>query len=475
MINMSALRGSLSMREHRPGAAQKLREGWRFSRVPVPGDSTTLIQAMAIARHKTRQRELREARTLLRRVQRGEPRAFALLYAAYEGRLYRFCHRLTGDAETASALVQQTFARALADVPDAELETLDVSAYLYATARALAYERNGEPSGPASAGEHEVAAANQRLSPQERAVLALRDLEGRPDAEIASVLGSEESAVPGLLGSARLRLHRELGLPGAVAACAGRLPELSAHTDGTLPAERRAELEQHVARCAHCRAALFAMREATMRYRAVPVPEAPGELGERITAALGAVGLPARSSAAAEPVATGGRQTAVAVAMAGLAVVGVGVTIAAAHEDHDSGKPARAPLLPEPQPSAPAAGSSLMSAAIALAASRPHRPPPALHHVRAGALHAQPAPKPPSAAERLGLGKSFAPESPPAAPAPAPATPTPTSPAKPRSRRDIPVEVLPPTLPSSAQAAANEPPAPPPAPEPPPPTQTTST
>ena len=42
--------------------------------------------AMAIARHKTRQRELREARALVRRVQRGEPRAFALLYATYEGR-----------------------------------------------------------------------------------------------------------------------------------------------------------------------------------------------------------------------------------------------------------------------------------------------------------------------------------------------------------------------------------------------------
>ena len=44
---------------------------------------------MAIARHKTRQRELREARALLRRVQRGDRRAFELLYAAYEGRLYR--------------------------------------------------------------------------------------------------------------------------------------------------------------------------------------------------------------------------------------------------------------------------------------------------------------------------------------------------------------------------------------------------
>ena len=138
---------------------------------------------MAIARHKTRRRELREARALVRRVQRGEPRAFALLYAAYEGRVYRLCHRLTGDEETAAALVELTFARALADLPADELESVDVPARLLATARVLAYERHGAWGGGAEEGE--VAAAHQRLSPQERAALALRDLEGRPDAEIA--------------------------------------------------------------------------------------------------------------------------------------------------------------------------------------------------------------------------------------------------------------------------------------------------
>src|SRR6476620_11946135 len=103
---------------------------------------------MAIARQKTRQRELREARALFRRVQRGDRRAFELLYAAYEGRVYRFCHRLTGDDRTAAALVELTFARALADVPEDGLETLDVPAAVR--------------SSPGQ-WESEVAAANQRL------------------------------------------------------------------------------------------------------------------------------------------------------------------------------------------------------------------------------------------------------------------------------------------------------------------------
>ena len=326
---------------------------------------------MAIARHKTRERELREARALLRRVQRGEPRAFALLYAAYEGRLYRFCHRLTGDAETASALVQLTFARALADVPDADLETLDVPAYLLSTARAVASERGGEPPSPGRSGEDDVAAASRRLAPQERAILALRDLEGRPDAEIARVLGSDEPAVPGLVGAARLRLHAELRLPGAPAPCPGRLPMLSAHSDGTLAAEPRADLERHVAGCARCRATLFALREAAMRYRAMPVPEAPGDFGSRTAAALGAVGLPSRSSGAAEPGATGGRQTAVAVAMGALAIVGVGVTIAASKDDH-GGKATSAPAPAPPTPEA-----QFGRAGSGLAGFHRHRPGPA--------------------------------------------------------------------------------------------------
>jgi DNA-directed RNA polymerase specialized sigma24 family protein len=437
---------------------------------------------MEIARHKTRQRELREARALLRRVQRGDRRAFELLYSAYEGRVYRFCHRLTGNDQTAAALVSLTFARALADLPEAGLDTLDVPAYLLATARSLASERNGDPSAAHGQWAGEVAAANQRLSPQERAVLALRDLEGRPDDEIAQALGVDEQAVPGLVGTARLRLHTELRLPQIGAPCAGRLPALSAYADDTLPAEGRDELARHVTGCANCRAALFALREAVLRYRTLPVPEPPGDLGSRITTALGAIGLPARS-AAAEPVAGGGRQTAVAVAMGALALVGVGVTIAAARDDHGEAKPAPAPVSPQPQaqPSAPAPGLAVAIGAVSVPVRASHRPPPTLHHHRAGTRRRAHAPAHrarPSVAQQLGLGKSFAPEGPPIVTVPpasaSPPTPPLTSP-KPRPQRKIPVEIAPPVAPSNAQAASDAPPEPPPAPEPPPPAQTTST
>ena len=437
---------------------------------------------MAIARQKTRQRELREARALFRRVQRGDRRAFELLYAAYEGRVYRFCHRLTGDERTAATLVELTFSRALADLPEDGLETLDVPAYLLATARSLADERGGEPLAAPEEWEGEVAAANQRLSPQERAVLVLRDLEGRPDDEIASALGLQEQAVPGLVGTARLRLHAELRLPQIGAPCPGRLPALSAYADDTLTADERDELAGHVTGCANCRAALFALREAALRYRTLPVPEPPGDIGSRIATALGAVGLVARGAAASEPVAGGGRQTAVAVAMGALALVGVGVTIAAAHDDGGAGKPNPAPASPQPQaqPSAPVPDSALTLGAVSVPVNRPRRPPPVLHHQRAGTrrhAHAPAHRARPSAAHQLGLGKSFAPEgppivaSPPASVSPAPPKPKPTPPV-----HDIPVDVLPPNPPpTAAQAASQASPAPPPPPGAPPPGQTSST
>ncbi len=272
---------------------------------------------MAIAKHKSRRSELREGRELARRVQRGDRWAFQVLYASYEGALFRFGHRLTGSSEAAAALVDATFARALATLPEDGLDSVDVGAHLFATARSLSYGRNGDGNGSAHAnggngnghangtaryavaGEHarEVVAANARLAPRQRMTLALRDLEGRPDEEIALALGAESPSVPALVARARLRLREELALPAATAGCATHLADLSAYTDRTLPADRRAGLEAHLEGCADCRAALFALREAAERYRAVPVPVPPGELSARMAAALDAAGLLERRAA----------------------------------------------------------------------------------------------------------------------------------------------------------------------------------
>ena len=109
---------------------------------------------MAIAQHKTRRRELRDGRALARRVQRGDRQAFELLYTSYEGRLYRFCHRLTGSDAAAASLVEATFVRGVETLPESGLDALDMPAHLSATARVArlraAYERRNAVARPDS-------------------------------------------------------------------------------------------------------------------------------------------------------------------------------------------------------------------------------------------------------------------------------------------------------------------------------------
>jgi DNA-directed RNA polymerase specialized sigma24 family protein len=441
---------------------------------------------MAIARHKTRQRELRDERALTRRVQRGDRKAFELLYASHEGRLYRVCYRLTGSSVSAAALVEATFTRALADLPEGDLGTLDFAGHLYGTARTLAYERhtNGGPPELDAAAEQvrDVGAAGRRIAPRQRMTLALRDLEGRPDAEIADALGCDEATVAALVARARLRLRAELQLPEAFAACDARLPELSAYSDGTLPQEARPGIESHVEECAHCRAALFALREARLRYRSLPTPIPPGELGTRMAVALDAVGLaPLRPPAAAADGAAGagGRQTAAAVAMAALVVVGAGVTIAAWRSEPSGSKPSHLPpsaAVPGTHATAAAGAGTLTSLAaggrqapVALPAA-----PPVLHHLRTGPRRPpRIVPGPPPNAAAIATSSPAPPASSASRPASPPAPAKTVQPAPP-----TPVQILPPAAPPATARPAAESsggPRPVPQPDPPQPEQTTTT
>ena len=319
-------------------------------------------------------------------------------------------------------------------------------------------------------------------------MLVLRDLE-RPSRrrDRRASLGAQEQAVPGLVGTARLRLHGGAAaardrccLPGPAARAVGLCRR---HAGGRGARRARAshhrlrELPRRPVRTARGRVALS---------RRCPCRSRPA-ISDRASALRSARSACRRAStAAAEPVAGGGRKTAVAVAMGALALVGVGVTIAAARDDDGSAKPAPAPApvspQPQAQPSAPVSDSAVAIGAVSLPVTRPRRPPPVLHHQRTGTRRRAHAHAPaqraarPTVAQQLGLGKSFAPEGPPIVASPPAPTPVTTPKPKPTPVHDIPVDVLPPNPPpTAAQAASQTSPDPPPQPEAPPPEQTTST
>ena len=369
---------------------------------------------MAVVTDAARERRLHDERVLVERLTDGDNRAFEQLYTSYEGRLYGFCHRVTGNPHDAADIVQETFVRAIARFSEIEIATLNVGAYLFATARNLAYktlerqqrvELDGdldERLGPTADADTqpeahllideqrgEVHEASLKLAPRQRAALALRDLEGYSYGEIAAVLELNQNAVAQLISRARIRLREELRMTqidqrAFSDECRERLPVLSAYLDGHLRDAQRLELEAHLGGCADCRAALAAFEETAKRYRAI-LPAIPlAGLAERTRDAVRAngahtVSLNAPSSGLTAfksiLVAASVKQPIAALAVAAALVSG-GVGVAATVAQH-GGEGAAAFTRIGETPPAPGTGGSPVAPAPAPATTPVHATVPA--------------------------------------------------------------------------------------------------
>lgn len=290
---------------------------------------------------------------LLERLRTRDRTAWDEVYRLYEGRLYGFAYRLTGNPHDAADLVQETFLRALPRLDRLPPERADIAAYLFATEKNLflksvergrrqqPVEEVPEPDEPAAIEDdpqrsallrrqqEEVRVANGKLAPRQRMVLALRELEDRSYAEIGELVGLNENAVAQLISRARQSLREELRLVQVdrsklPAECQELLPLLSAHLDGQLKGPKLERTLGHVEGCEACQAALADMREASRRYRAV-VPPIVGvvALKDRLDDALGATGYwsqPARTGLGVRAALHG--RTLVVASVIGLAALG---------------------------------------------------------------------------------------------------------------------------------------------------------
>jgi RNA polymerase sigma-70 factor (ECF subfamily) len=185
-------------------------------------------------------------RRLIAETLAGRTAAYGELVRKYEGRVFNLTARILGNAEDAADAAQEAFIHAYQALPafkgDCEFFT-----WLYRIAfnAAVSQKRRRRPVGrlevngdgsveppdpasdrPPSAGlerAEDVAAvtnALNRLSPDHRAVLVLKDIEGLAYEQIADVVG-----VP--IGTVRSRIHRaRLELRTLLASAGGR-PDLS--------------------------------------------------------------------------------------------------------------------------------------------------------------------------------------------------------------------------------------------------------
>lgn len=185
------------------------------------------------------------ARPVPRRPQ--TPEAFDTLYREHVDLVYRYAHRLCGEAESAKDLVQETFLNAYRGLTrfrgDAKIST-----WLYTIAsRAclrMRRKRKGVPERelsleefvPTSEGEFRLQVPIEGLTPEQalenkelrealdqainklpkkyRMALVLRDMEGLSAGEAGAIMGLSERAVKSRLHRARLFVRRELSARG---------------------------------------------------------------------------------------------------------------------------------------------------------------------------------------------------------------------------------------------------------------------
>ena len=170
-----------------------------------------------------------DERQLLERVRAGDPAAERMLYDAHVDRVYRLAYRMTGDADLAQELTQETFIRAFDRLGSFRGESA-LGTWLYSIATSVVLnglrkvkrlrERETDLDSALGVGSHrrdaepdlkkELARAIDALPPRYRLVVVMHDIEGYTHEEIAAATGAEIGTSKAQLSRARAKLRESL-------------------------------------------------------------------------------------------------------------------------------------------------------------------------------------------------------------------------------------------------------------------------
>lgn len=185
-----------------------------------------------------------EIRALVARAQAGETAAFGAIYGKYAGLVFGFVYSRTGDRYVAEDITSDTFLRAIKRIESFTYQGHDLSAWLFTIARNLIADYYKSPRHRLEVCVGEIWAADtdrstldglldaeavvisnftnkglceaiRQLTKDQYECVVLRYIRQLPIAEVAQILGKNESAVKALSFRA-IRTLRRLSPSGAI-------------------------------------------------------------------------------------------------------------------------------------------------------------------------------------------------------------------------------------------------------------------
>jgi len=260
--------------------------------------------------------------SLIDAARRGDRDALSRLLEAHQQRVFGFGVKMCGDVEDAKDVAQDTLLTLARTMHDFRGEA-SISTWLYTVARSFCIKKRrrtkGAPahhesldkvtqeSAPDAAAESStpeqmllgrearetVAAALDKLDPDWREVIVLRDIEGLSAAEVAEVTGVSVAAVKSRLHRARTALRENLlglvgGEPGVPvpAACPDVLTMLSKKLEDEISPDICAKMEAHLDDCPRCKSLCDSLKKTLAVCSSLPSPSVPAKIQESLRKAV---------------------------------------------------------------------------------------------------------------------------------------------------------------------------------------------
>jgi RNA polymerase sigma factor (sigma-70 family) len=250
---------------------------------------------------------------LITGVRAGSDAAFGVLYERHSGAARAAARSLGASRSDTDDLVSEAFVRVLSALQRGGGPEVAFRPYLMTCVRNAWYDKarkDGRVDVPGEVPEdvnlallnvppdsedaRMVAAAFASLPERWQMVLWHTEVEGRPAADVAPLLGIAPNAVAALAYRAReglrqayLQAHLRLPPPEA---CRDTVAKLGAYVRDGLSARDRRKVDEHLKSCERCTALLLELQEVSSSLRGVLVPILLGVSGTAFLAHLGAAG-----------------------------------------------------------------------------------------------------------------------------------------------------------------------------------------